>query len=655
MNYDEMLKTAWKAEKAYYVDDKPVMSDAEYDKLLQDILHWETEHPNEIDANSPTQRVGGRVSGAFQKVKHPRPMLSLKNAFSFEELESFSMTAVAEEDQDHKATFVVEPKLDGLTLVCFYEGGVLVKAVTRGDGIEGEDVTATARTIRNLPLKVDYQESFQARGECLMMRSVFSELNEQLAAAGKQPFANPRNAAAGSIRQKDPTEASKRKLAVIFYDAFSYPGSISTEIEKLQWLESIGLPSLLSATSTEDRMSDAYELCHAFEASRAQIEYDIDGMVLKVNDLALQRRMGEGTKTPNWAIAYKFPAQHVETTLKDVVWQVGRTGKVTPVAVMETVQVAGTSVDHASLHNPDYIKALDLRIGDKITVYKAAEIIPQVGSVLEHKTTVLVPIPDTCPCCGGKLERDGASLVCRNASCTDATKSWILFWGARDHMDIKGLGAVVVNQLVDKKLVKDPADLYRLTLKDLLTLDGFSDKKAETLLSEISKSKCKPYQKVLASLGVEWLGDSSSVEIARKWPKMTELLNAFAANIATVPGISVVKAAAIWQGLHNESMYAFIKELEELGLNMQSEESKLPQTLVNINICITGSLQRDRDWYKNQIIEHGGRFQSSVSKKTTYLVAGDGGGEKRNKAKSLGVEIIDEAKLMELMNGPIAN
>lgn len=433
MTYDELIRAAWEADKAYYVLDKPTITDEEYDKLIRQIEAYEMQHPEEVRSDSPTQRIGGKVSGAFQKVKHPQKMPSLNNAFTLAELQLFhSRTNRAAADE---VTYVVEPKLDGLTLVCFYDAGKLVKAVTRGNGVEGEDVTATARTIRNLPLIVPYTGQFQVRGECVIPVQVFMDLNDKLTAAGEEPFANPRNAAAGSIRQKDPALAAERRLAVCFYDLFNGPADrIYTEIDKLDWMEENGLPTVREASEAFDSITEAFEFCVACGKAREEMPIEIDGMVLKVNRIFVQEKLGVGNKFPNWAIAYKFPAEHKATTLTAVEWQVGRTGKVTPVAIVESVNMNGIRLTHASLHNPDYIAALGLRIGAKITVYKAAEIIPQVGQMLEPGNGEPVAIATVCPVCGEELHKEGADLMCNNAQCLGRLEAWLCYFGSRPNM-----------------------------------------------------------------------------------------------------------------------------------------------------------------------------------------------------------------------------
>lgn len=648
--YEEAILRVRRADVAYYVDDTPVMSDEEYDGLMRALAAYEKEHPQDVDPDSPTQRVGGKVSGAFATMKHPRRMLSLANVFNLEELEAVDKSMAAELGEH--ATWLVEPKLDGLTLVVRYEHGRLTQAVTRGDGEQGEDVLATARTIRNLPLRLVADHlSFYARGEVMMTKAVFNELNGQLAAAGKPPFANPRNAAAGSLRQKDPAEAYRRRLTVCFYDVIGAPYELVTERDKLEFLDAAGLPSLSSASTPAENVAEAFGVCQAMANRREGLEYDIDGMVLKVSSVRMQRKLGEGSKTPNWAVAYKFPAEHVATTLKDVQWQVGRTGAVTPVAVFDPVVIGGSKVDHASLHNVDYIKALDLCIGDRISVYKAAEIIPQVATVLERTGGVPVAAPTHCPACGHELHRDGAALVCGNRGCEAGRCRWLEFFAAREHMDIKGLGEAVAGQLVHAGLCRLPSDVYALTKEHLMRLDGFSDRRADALLAEIRKSKDKPADRVLAAIGVDMLGDTLSTDVLREFRSIQAISEATVEALSRLHGVAETTAKAMLASLRDPDIQDCIRGLECAGLHMALEASACPQTLEGLSFCITGTLSEDRETVKKRILEHGGRFQSSVSSKTSYLVAGEGGGEKRHKAEVLQVPVISESELEVLIDG----
>ena len=640
-----------RADWAYYNEDKPRMSDADYDGLVKDIADYEKRVGKAVPY-SPTQRVGGTVSGAFQKVKHPRKMLSLQNVFTEDEVNAFCDKMAKEA----KTMFLVEPKLDGLTLVCRYRNHELVQAVTRGDGDIGEDVTATARTIRNLPLKLTCRqdtldEEFCVRGEVIISKEDFTVLNEALVKEGKPPFANPRNAAAGSLRQKDPAQAAKRKLMVCFYDVIPVHGvEVHGEIDKLTFIEMHGLPHLLYDSIIVKNASEVFEACKAFNDRRSELGFEIDGAVVKAEEEKVQMSVGEGNKTPNWAVAYKFPAEHVATTVRAVRWQVGRTGRLTPVADVVPVQIAGTTVQRASLHNADYIKALELCIGDTVLLYKAAEIIPQISTVLDHKGDEPVEIPDKCPVCGGKVVKDGADIRCVSSFCKGKARETLEFFGSREHMDIKGLGPAIVAQLVEAG-IDSPEKLYMLKKDTLLMMEGWSDTKANSLLAEIEKSKDRPFDRVLASLGVENLGDTLSVDVARKFKTMDAVQDATVEDWCELNGVAEPSAKAIVTGLHEPTMRWIIGRLKTFGLKMAVEDNGLKQTLEGKSFCITGTLSVGREEMKALILGRGGIFQSSVSSKTNYLVVGTGGGSKADKAKKLGVKTITEEELRKMIDG----
>ena len=643
--YEAAVRKAAEAEAAYYVDDRPVMDDATYDRLVKDIAEFEKEKHYTVDW-SPTQRVGGAAVSQFLKVRHPRRMLSLENVFDEESVNAFCAKMRKEGDTE----FIVEPKLDGLTLVCHYKDGRLLCALTRGDGDVGEDVTATARTIRNLPLVTPLdEEEFYARGEVIITNEDFELVNEQLVKDGKPPFANPRNAAAGSLRQKDPAEAQKRRLSVCFYDVFVVGASLPDEEKKLLFLEEARLPTLRNASRIV-KAEQVFMVCGMFDAGRRNFGFAIDGAVVKTMSGDVQEAVGEGNKTPNWAVAYKFPAEHVQTVLRDVRWQVGRTGRLTPVADVDPVQVAGTTVEHASLHNIDYIRAMDLRIGDTVSLYKAAEIIPQIAAVLKHGDGEPVAVPDRCPECNGTVARDGADLKCTSPYCKAKARATLEFFGSREHMDIKGLGPAVIAQLVPLG-VDDPYRLYSMKKETLLILDGWSDAKADSLLAEIEKSKERPFDRVLASLGVENLGDTLSVDAARKFKTMEAVQAATVEDWCSLNGVAEPSAKAIVAGLQDRTMRWRISQLELWGLKMRVEDNGLKQTLEGKSFCITGTLSVGREEMKALILGRGGIFQSSVSSKTNYLVVGEGGGGKADKAKKLGVQAITEEELRKMIDG----
>lgn len=649
-DYKKMIDTLWKASAAYYVSDDPILTDAEYDALYRKVVQFEKDHPDMIDPNSPTQKVGGSVHNSFEKVEHPRLMGSLNNVFTEDEMNAFGMKS-----SNADSTWIVEPKLDGLTLVVHYENGELVKAVTRGDGAFGEDVTESAKTIRNLPLKISLKGKWWARGEVVMLRDTFIKLNAELVKAGEKPFANARNAAAGSLRQKDPKKTAERRLDVFFYDCdWSILGDLTTEISKLNLIHHAGLP-VVQATKPIDSIALVYKMCEGLAERRQALPYDIDGAVIKYQSLKDQQTLGEGTKCPNWAVAYKFPAEHVCSRLKWIEWQVGRTGRITPVAEIDPVNLGGSIVERASLHNVDYIKAMGLKINDEVSLYKAAEIIPQVEKVIFHRANSKeITIPNVCPACGETLIVDGADLVCPNKRCLQKIKAWIQFFGARDHMDIQGLGEVAADLLVEQCDVRSPADLYDLKKEDLEHLPGFGKRKAELLYDSIQTSKQKPFDKVLASLGIDSLGDTTSKFLAKFYASIDEIRDADMTVLMALDGFGDKTVRALKAGLNDPDMVTLVTRLDNHGLNVRhtlikSTAEKKP--LDGLSICITGTLSKERSYFQDLIESNGGKFASSVTSKTSYLVAGEGGGSKRKKAESLGVPVISEAELERMING----
>lgn len=646
MRYKDLVAKAQQAEAAYYVDDSPIMEDAEYDALLAQLAAYEAAFPDQIDPDSPTQRVGGKVSGAFDKVPLPRRMLSLKNIFSVQEAARFIET-VNKADPDRRGV-AVQYKLDGLTLCCHYKDGRLVQAVTRGDGDVGEDVTATARTIRNLPLVIRSLSDFWARGEVMMSRKEFERQNAALLAEGKTPFANPRNAAAGSLRQKDPAVAASRRLCIMFYDL--YPCDELTEMAKLVNLRDAGLPTLFDTTAVFKDADEAFEsFFTCTERVRDALSYDIDGLVLKAVSFRVREALGEGNKTPNWAVAYKFPAQHVSTRLKQVTWEVGQSGVLTPVAHLAPVCIGGSMVKKASLHNQNYIDGLQLRIGDKVSLYKAAEIIPQISVVMEsNQEGELVQPPATCPVCGAPTAREGVETVCTSPTCKGKIKARLLFWAGRPRMDIHGIGDSVAEALAE--LISDPMDMYGLTESQLLGLPLFAAKKAENLLKQIEKSKERPFARVLASFGIPQLGETTAATLVASFGTARRLQQATAEELSKVDGIGEATAALLAGWFSGPQFAAMVDKAESIGLHLEGERTaQESDKLAGMRICITGTLSKPRDFFKDLITRNGGIFQSAVNGSTTYLVAGDGGGSKAEKAAKLGVKTIGEEEFYKLL------
>ncbi len=635
--YSKLIKDIQRADYCYYSEDKPEISDAAYDALMQELIQMETEHPDLISSTSPTQRVGGKVSGTFSKMKHPIKMLSLNNVFNEKDLNAF-YTRTGEQ------AFIVEPKLDGLTLVCWYDKGKLLKATTRGDGEVGENVTHTARTIKNLPLTVPYTKPFQVRGEVVMPKSAFMKYNKNALNHNTEPLCNTRAGAAGAIRQKDPAKAAKRSLLVFFYDVINVD-DFSDENGKLLWLENQRLPTIVSSSNTVGK-EELFQYCLEMQKMKSSCDIDIDGAVIKVLQLSKQQLLGTSAKAPNWAVAYKFEEERYTTTLKEVVWQVGRTGQVTPVALIDPVDIQGTICTHASLHNEDYINNLKLRTGDVVTVYKAAEIIPQIDEVSSHSQYPRIIAPENCPACHSKLERKGAALMCKNNKCSARLKNAIEFFGSREHMNIQGLGKATVDLLVPD-IVRIPPDIYNLTKEWLLKLEGFAGRKADSLIEQIQLSRKQPYHKVIASLGIHSMGDTLSVDICRKFQNIDKLLAASTEDLKTLPGISDITANNIYSSLHSATMQAVIAGLRPYLVFEYAKTTSTP--LEGVSICITGTLSFSREYFKELIIANGGVVTSSVTKDTTYLLAGEAGGSKLTKAKNLSIKIITEQEFLNLI------
>ena len=661
LKYHAMVDQAVKAIHAYYIDDNPILSDGEYDELVRQIAAVEAEHPDWLREDSPTRHVGGYASSSFAKVKHPRSMLSLKNAFSEEDLKAFakSIDAVV----DVATRYVVEPKLDGLTLVCSYANGALVSAVTRGDGLIGEDVTANAMVVASVPKVVDYKEPFQVRGEVVMPRVVFERLNLERAKNGEAPFANPRNAAAGSIRQKDPMVTASRLLSYCVYDVFGVP-EIYLETGKLKWLEGRGFFSINSLSKTVDSIEEAWNICkEAAGEFREKLPVDIDGMVIKADSLQTQKLIGETPVFPRWAIAYKFPQQHKEAILVAVNWQVGRGGSVTPVAIFSPVELGGATVTHASLHNVRYVRALGLNAGDVLSIYKAAEIIPQVASVLRKGTGTPIEVPTECPQCRSTLEECGVdgtiTLMCKNPHCPEREAQMLEYFACRACMDIDGLGIAMAHLLVDNDLCHSPADLYTLTKERLKDLPLCGPVRIANLLKEIEASKQRPATRVLAALGIPEIGQRMAEILLGEWKSISKMVDALVLDsgslkvkLADLPGIGIKKAEAIVKGLTNAETLTQIARLRAAGLQMEVETTEHSGSLSNQVFCITGTLSKPRAEVVELIKKNGGTVVNTITSSVTYLLAGAEGGRESTKKKAalrLHIPVITEEEFKEML------
>ncbi len=636
----------------YYDEDAPVISDFEYDALLRRLEELEAAHPEFYDPKSPTQHVGGTAKSTFAPVTHEVPLESLNDVFSFEELKAFDervSSALGERE------YSVEPKIDGLSMSLEYENGVFVRGATRGDGVIGEDVTENLRTVRNLPKTLtNAPPRLIVRGEVYMSRAVFEELNAKRAERGEQLLANPRNAAAGSMRQQDPKVAAARKLDICVFNIQKAEGvSFSTHSETLEALASYGFYAVPHTVCT-----DIDECCRRITEigeNRDQFPYDIDGAVVKINSLAQREQLGSTAKAPRWAAAYKYPPEVKESVVKDIVCQVGRTGVLTPKAVIEPVRLAGTTVTNATLHNQDFIDKLDVRIGDTVRVRKAGEIIPEVLEVVKEKRPEGAEpyhLPDTCPECGAPIVRDedGVALRCTGAECPAQRLRNIIHFASREAMDIEGFGESVAASLVAAGLLTTPAGIYYLDAKDIAKLDRMGNKSAENLINAIENSKSAGLARLLCAFGIRQVGSKAGKVLAAHFGNLDALMAAGEEELQNIPDIGEITARSIREWFDSEQSQHQIRLLREAGVSFESTETVRDERFRGMTFVLTGTLPTYTRDQAAQIIESfGGKVSGSVSKKTTMVLAGEAAGSKLTKAQDLGVRVIDEAEFNELI------
>ena len=654
-------------EHLYYVQDRVEITDAQYDKLMNELKALEAELGDAVPADSPTQRVGGKPAAGFKKVAHSRAMLSLDNAYNEEELRAWDLR-VRESLGDEKVEYTCELKMDGLSLALQYEGGQLVSGVTRGDGSVGEDVTTNVRTIRSVPLSVSAAKlkaagmpaNFEVRGEVIMPHAAFVKMNEEREAAGLAPAANPRNAAAGTIRTLEPNIVAQRRLD--FYAYFLLQNG-----ETLLPQQSDSLDALKAAGFLVNKHGDHVKTVDAVmkfvakaESLRETLGYEIDGVVVKVNSIAQQQRLGFTGKAPRWAIAYKFAARAGMTKLLGVIIQVGRTGKLTPVAELEPVSIGGTTVSRATLHNEDEIARLGLMIGDTVMVERGGDVIPKVVEVVEDKKhprgTVKIVFPKNCPVCESKVERVEGEVDwrCINASCPARIREELLHFAARGVMNIEGLGDAMVDQLLAAGLIKDIADLYTLheRREKVLELERVGEKSTDALLAEIEASKKRPLARVIFGLGIRFVGERTAQLLSDAFGSMDALMKAEKDELERVHEVGPRVASAVYDFFRVEKNEELLQKLERAGLSFVGEKKAKSSQLEGKTFVLTGTLPTlSREEAKEKIEAAGGRVSGSVSKKTSYVVAGDDAGSKLDKAKELGVAVIDEAGLVELLQG----
>ncbi|MCQ9121357.1 DNA ligase (NAD(+)) LigA [Rodentibacter pneumotropicus] len=657
---NNLRKTLRQYEYEYHVLDNPSVPDSEYDRLFHQLKALELENPELVTADSPTQRVGAKPLSAFRQIRHEIPMLSLDNAFSDEEFYAF-VKRIEDRlgESSSPLTFCAEPKLDGLAVSILYVNGVLTQAATRGDGTTGEDITLNIRTVRNIPLQLLTENPparLEVRGEVFMPHQGFERLNEHALEHCEKTFANPRNAAAGSLRQLDPKITSKRPLVLNAYSVGIAEGVDlpSTHYERLQWLKSIGIP-----VNPEIRLChDAEEVLafyHAMQNKRSKLGYDIDGTVLKINDIALQNKLGFISKAPRWAIAYKFPAQEELTVLNDVEFQVGRTGAITPVAKLEPVFVAGVTVSNATLHNGDEIARLDIAIGDTVIVRRAGDVIPQIIGVLrERRPENAKPIvfPTNCPVCDSQIIRIEGEAVARCTGglfCEAQRKEALKHFVSRKAMDIDGVGGKLIEQLVDRELVHTPADLFKLDLTTLTRLERMGKKSAENALNSLEKAKHTTLARFIFALGIREVGEATALNLANHFKTLEALQNADFEQLQQVPDVGEVVAnriLAFWREPHNVEV---VKDLLEQGVHWETVEIKevKDNPFKGKTIVLTGTLtQMGRNEAKALLQEMGAKVSGSVSAKTDFLIAGEAAGSKLTKAQELGVSILTEEEFL---------
>ncbi len=644
----------------YYIENQPVISDKEYDALMQKLIKIEEKYPQFITPDSPTQRVGGAPAEEFEESKHIVPLLSLSNAFSFDDLEAFDkrVKRMLGLPVDRDIEYVSELKIDGLAINLTYENGVLAKGATRGDGFRGENVTNNLKTVHAIPLRLRGEKIprlLEVRGEVYMLHKDFQELNKEREKSGKLLFANPRNAAAGSVRQLDPRITAKRKLNISAYVSGEYrDGRIETHIELLKLFKSLGL-KVNSTYRLCKNIREAIKFCQDWTEKKKDLDYDVDGVVVKVNSLRLQEKLGAVTKSPRWAMAYKFPAEQATTRIKKIIVQVGRTGALTPVAIMEPVEVGGVTVSRATLHNEDEIKRKDIRVGDRVLIQRAGDVIPYVVSAIKEKRTGKEKkfiFPRKCPACGADVSRPPGEVVirCTNISCPAQIKETIRHFTSRRAMDVEGIGDAQVEQLVERGLIKDPADLYYLKKENLLTLERMGNKLAANILEAIEKSKERDLSRLIYALGIRHAGTHIADVLAKNYSSLDELSKARAEELSSIPEIGHIVAQSVELFFRQEGAKRVIDKLGKAGVKLEvAKKKKASQILAEKTFVLTGSLEGfTRDGAFRIIKELGGRISSSVSKETDYVVAGKEPGSKYDKAERLGVKIISESQFKKL-------
>ncbi|MFL1469537.1 NAD-dependent DNA ligase LigA [Paraclostridium bifermentans] len=654
---DELIDQINYHSNKYYNDDAPEISDYEYDNLMKELIKIEEENPRIKRADSPSSRVGGKPLDKFTQITHKIPMLSLSNAYSDKDLKDFDKRV--RELADDSVEYVVEFKIDGLSVGLTYKNGVFEKGATRGNGVVGEDITENLRTVKTIPLKINDTEEVVVRGEVYISKQNFEKINELQEEQGLQLFANPRNLAAGTLRQLDSKLTAKRPLDIFIFNLeYIENTNLKSHSESLEYLKNLGF-----------KVSTDYKVCSNIEGviehieywteNRSKLPFEIDGMVIKVNDLQQREVMGYTAKSPRWAIAYKFPAEQKKTKLIDIIVEVGRTGTITPTAILEPVRLAGTTVSRATLHNEDYINEKDIKIGDTVLVQKAGDIIPQVVQVVKDDrdgNEIEFKFPDKCPVCSEptvRLEGE-AAVKCINISCPAQIRRGIIHFASRDAMNIEGLGESIVGLLLDNNIIKDIADLYYIKKEDVINLERMGEKSAENLIKAIEKSKQNELYRLINGLGIKYIGVKGAKVLAKNFDSLDEIINADAVQLTNLEEFGDIMANSVVEFFKEEKNMTVINKLKEAGVNTESIKNK-DESIVNIfegmKIVLTGTLPTlKRNDAKEMIEARGGKATSSVSKSTTFVLAGEEAGSKLTKANELGVKVIDEAKFLDILN-----
>ncbi|MCM8815066.1 MAG: NAD-dependent DNA ligase LigA [Candidatus Omnitrophica bacterium] len=654
---EELYKLIEYYDRKYFIENNPVISDQEYDILVDELSELERRYPEFARPDSPTKRVGGKPVDQFKTVRHEIPMLSIDNTYNEEELREFDRRIKRALGRD--VEYFCELKIDGVAVSLLYEKGVLVRGATRGDGFVGDDVTENIKTIRNIPLIVPIDQKMEIRGEVYMLKLDFERLNREKINLGEEPFANPRNATAGSLKLLNPKEVARRRLRFFVYSGFFEKEGPATQKQVLQFLENTGFPVNPERTAAKS-IEEAIEFCTNWENKRYELPYAIDGIVIKVNSIRDQEILGSTLKSPRWAVAFKFPAEQATTLIKDIIVQVGRTGTLTPVAILEPVHLAGTKVTRASLHNFDEIERLDVRIGDRVFVEKAGEIIPKVVKVVKESRTgqeVRIKPPEKCPVCGSAVvkEEDEVAYRCPNVSCPAQVKERILHFGSRKAMNIQGLGERIVDVIVDTGLVRDYADLYSLKSEQIERIERMGEISSRKLVENIQLSKNAPFQNLIYALGIRRIGERASETLAENFASIDELRKADEEQIASIPEIGFEAARSIKEFFDNPGNNEVIEKLRKAGVSMaRTQPIKKHGKLSGMRFVITGTMKNyTREEMKTELKKHGARVVESISRETDYLIVGENPGSKLEKAKNLGIKIITEEEAIKMLRGEI--